>query len=91
LTVQAQPSLLKDLEEAKLQLQGEVTMMKPTGKKKSISPDQAISVPLPISRASSNRLSLKDSQIPLSPKVLTPPSARSLELPAIRVSPHNLG
>jgi hypothetical protein len=54
LTVQAQPSLLKDLEEATLQLQGEVTMVKPTGKRKFISPDQAMSVPLPISRASSS-------------------------------------
>jgi hypothetical protein len=54
LTVQAQPSLLKDLEEATLQLHGEVTMVKPTGKRKSISPAQAASVPLPISRASSN-------------------------------------
>jgi hypothetical protein len=32
LTVQVQPSLLKDLEEATLQLQGDVTMVKPTGK-----------------------------------------------------------
>jgi hypothetical protein len=55
------------------------------------SPVQAMSVPLPISRATSNRPSLKDSPIPLSPEVLTPPSARSLELPAIGVSPHNLG
>jgi hypothetical protein len=91
LTVQAQPSLLKDLEEATLQLQGEVTMVKPTGKRKVTSPVQARSVPLPISRATSNRPSLKDSPIPSLPKVLTPPSARSLELPAIRVSPHNLG
>jgi hypothetical protein len=91
LTVQVQPSLLKDLEEATLQLQGEVTMVKPTGKRKAISPVQAMSVPLPISRTTSNQPSLKDSPIPLSPIVLTPPSARSLELPAIRVSPHNLG
>jgi hypothetical protein len=66
-------------------------MIKPTGKRKSVSPVQAMSVPLPISRATSNRPSLKDSPIPLSPEVLTPPSARSLELPTIRVSPHNLG
>jgi hypothetical protein len=48
-------------------------------------------VPLPISRPPSNQPSFRDSPVPLSPKVLTPPSARSLELPAIRVSPHNLG
>jgi hypothetical protein len=86
-----QPSLLKDLEEATLQLRGEVTMVKPTGKRKSISPVQAVSVPLPISRAPSIQPSFRDSPIPLSPKVLTPPSARSLELPVIRVSPHNSG
>jgi hypothetical protein len=91
LTVQAQPSLLRDLEEATFQLQGEVTMVKPTGKRKSISPVPAALVPLPVSRAPSSQTSLKDSPIPLSPIVLTPPSARSLELPAIRVSPHNLG
>jgi hypothetical protein len=90
LTVQAQPSLLKDLEEATLQLQGEVTMVKPTGKRKSISPVQAVSVPLPISRATSNQPSHRDSPISLTPIVLTPPSARSLELPMIRVSLHNL-
>jgi hypothetical protein len=66
-------------------------MVKPTGKQKSISPAQAVSVPLPISRAPSNSLSFRNSPISLSPKALTPPSARSLELPAIRVSPHNLG
>jgi hypothetical protein len=91
LTVQAQPSLLKDLEESTLQLQGEVTMVKPTSKRKSISPVQAMSVPLPISRTPSDLPSIRDFPIPLSPKVLTPPSARSLELPAIRVSPHILG
>jgi hypothetical protein len=91
LTIQVQPSLLKDLEEATLQLQGEVTRVKPTGKRKSISPVQAVLVPLPISRAPSNQLSFRDSHIPLSPKVLTPPSAQSLEIPTIRVSPHNLG
>jgi hypothetical protein len=91
LTVQAQPSLLKDLEEATLQMPGEVTMVIPTGKRKSVSPVQAKSVPLPSSRTSSNQLSIRDSPIPLSPKVLTPPSARSLELPTIKVSPHNLG
>jgi hypothetical protein len=91
LTVQAQPYLLKDLEEATLQLQGEVTMVKPTEKRNSIIPVQAISVPLPISRAPSSPHSSRDSPIPLSPKVLTPPSARSLELPTIRISPHNLG
>jgi hypothetical protein len=47
--------------------------------------------PLPISRTTSNQPSIKDSPIPLSTKVLTPPSARSLELPMIRVSPYNLG
>jgi hypothetical protein len=91
LTVQAQPSILKDLEEATLQPQGEVTMVKPTGKRKSVSPVQAVSVPLPMSRAPSNQPSLRDSPIPLSPKVVSPPSARSLELPTINVLPHNLG
>jgi hypothetical protein len=91
LTVQAQPSILKDLEEATLQLEGEVTMVKPTRKRKSISPVHAVSVPLPISRGPSNQPSLRDSPIPLTPKVLTPPSARSLELPTINVLPHNLG
>jgi hypothetical protein len=85
LTVQAQPSLLKDLQEATLQLQGEVTMVKPTGKRKSISPVLAVSVPLPVSKAPS----LRDSPIPLSPKVLTPPLARSLELPTIQISPQD--
>jgi hypothetical protein len=54
LTVQAQPSLVGDLEEATLQLQGEVTMVKSTGKRRAISPVQAMLVPLPISRNSSN-------------------------------------
>jgi hypothetical protein len=67
-------------------------MIKPMGKRKSISPAQAaVSVPLPISGATSNQPSFRDSPIPLSPKVVTPPSARSLELPTIRVSPHNMG
>jgi hypothetical protein len=65
-------------------------MVKPTGKRKPMSPVQATLVPLPIYRAPSNPLSFRDTPIHLSPKVLTPPSARSLELPAIRVSPHNL-
>jgi hypothetical protein len=87
LTVQVQPSLLKDLEEATLQLQGEVTMVKPMGKRKSTSPVQAMPVTLPSSRASSNQPSIRDSPIPLSPKVFTPPSARSLESPTIQISP----
>jgi hypothetical protein len=62
-------------------------MVKPTQKGKSISPTQAVSIPLPVSRAPSNQLSFRDSPIPLSPKVLTPPSARSLELPTIQISP----
>jgi hypothetical protein len=91
LTVQVQPFLLKDLEKATLQLQGEVTMVKPTMKRRAISPVQAVLVPLPISRAPSNQPSIRDLTIPSSPKVLTPPSAKSLELPTHRVLPHGLG
>jgi hypothetical protein len=66
-------------------------MVKPTEKGKPIRPAQAVSVPLPISRATSNQPSLRNSPIPLFPIVLTPPSARSLELPTVRVSPHKVG